>query len=104
MSVETLTKHVDGVLCFSADVDVVDDASIKGHAPESAAVASVMAAASRRLGLNATPVELDGTEAYRLLRVPGAPDLPDARVFDSYMSGSRCRTGRNGPTARGRTP
>lgn len=85
VSVETLTRHVPRVLEFSADVGVVDDAAIKGQGPEPAAVTRVLSGTFRRLGLNATPVELDATEAYRILRLLGAPDLPDPSVFDSYM-------------------
>ena len=62
VSVETLTRHVDLVLKFDADVGVLDDAAIKGEGPEPAAVARVMGATCRRLCLNATPVELDATE------------------------------------------
>ena len=85
ISLETLTRHVGKVHQFAAHIGVIDDASIKGEGPEPAAMMLVMREMNRRLGLNATPVELDATEAYRILRVLGAPDLPDESVFSSYM-------------------
>ncbi len=99
LSVETLTGHVDRVLEFGADVGVVDDAPIKGEGPEPAAVSRVLSGAFRRLGLNATPVELDATEAYRILRVLGAPDLPPKSVFASYMQWEALPYGQERPYA-----
>lgn len=99
VSVETLTRHVELFLGFGADVGVVDDAAIKGGGPEPAAVTRVMGATRRRLCLTATPVELDATEAYRILRVLGAPDLPDWSVFDSYMQWQDLPYGQERPYA-----
>lgn len=99
ISVETLTRHVERVLRFGPDVGVVDDAAVKGQGPEPAAVSRVMNGPFRRLGLNATPVELDATEAYRILRLLGAPDLPDQSVFDSYMQWQALPFGEERPYA-----
>jgi superfamily II DNA or RNA helicase len=99
VSVETLTRHVGTVVRFDADVAVVDDAAIKGEGAEPAAVAQVMRETTRRLCLNATPVELDATEAYRILRVLGAPDLPDPSVFESYMQWQDLPFGQQRPHA-----
>jgi SNF2 family DNA or RNA helicase len=85
VSVETLTRHVGLVQAFNADVGVIDDAAIKGEGLEPAALAQVMGRTARRLCLNATPVELDATEAYRILDVLGAPGMPDRAVFNSFM-------------------
>lgn len=86
VSVETLTRHLAAVLEWAPDVAVVDEASgVKGSGPEPEAVAAVLKGTRRSLGLTATPLELEATEAYRILRLLGARGLPPAHVFDRFI-------------------
>lgn len=85
VSVEILTRGVGEVTDWGAQVVVHDEVtSMKGQGVEPQAVKQVMTVAQRRLGLTATPVELDATEAYRMLQVLNA-ELPPVQVFNSYL-------------------
>jgi superfamily II DNA or RNA helicase len=86
VSYDMLNRRVDQLIDFAAEVIVLDEASaLKNTGPRADAAQSVIDPAWRRLALTATPMEVDGMETYRLLRLLGARKLPAEDAFARYL-------------------